>query len=123
MKILVLFLFVFPLLSFSQEKTLTIIGDSLSEGYGVAKESTYPTLVGKQLSGWKIVNSSVSGSTTASGPGRVTWALKAKPTAILIALGGNDGLRGLSAKEIEKKLEEADKLKRKDCLRQEKRRR
>ncbi len=88
-------------------KNLIIIGDSISEGYGVAKESSYPELIEKSLKNWKVTNSSVSGSTSASASTRVAWALKSKPQAILLALGANDGLRGLDSKEMEKNLSTA----------------
>ena len=100
-----------PLPAISAPKTLVIVGDSLTEGYGVAQEQAYPSLLEKKLKDagkdWKVVNSGVSGSTSASGPGRVEWALKGKPDALLLALGANDGLRGLSTVEMEKNLRKA----------------
>jgi len=98
------FLLTFPALA---EKTLTIIGDSVTEGYGVAKDTAYPALLEKELSGWKITNAGISGSTSASAPSRMKWAVKAKPTAILLALGGNDGLRALKVTEMKKNLGDA----------------
>lgn len=93
---------------------IVIVGDSLSDGYGVARERTYPALlqakitkVGKK---WTVVNQSISGSTTASGPSRVQWALKSHPTLILIALGGNDGLRGLPPTMVDENLTKAVKI-------------
>ncbi|RZA09139.1 MAG: arylesterase [Proteobacteria bacterium] len=81
-------------------KVLVMLGDSLTEGYGVAKEKAYPALLEKKLhaagkSEWKVINSGVSGSTSASAPSRLQWALKSKPDAVFIALGANDGLRGI----------------------------
>lgn len=92
------------------EKTLTIIGDSVTEGYGVSKESSFPALLEKELKGWKVTNAGISGSTSASAPGRMKWALKAKPDAVLLALGGNDGLRALKAAEMKKNLADAIEL-------------
>lgn len=92
------------------QKTLVIIGDSVTEGYGIGKESAYPYLLEKELPGWKVTNSGISGSTSASAPGRVKWALKSKPDAILLVLGGNDGLRGLKVQEMKKNLSEAIQL-------------
>jgi len=92
------------------EKTLIILGDSVTEGYGVAKESSYPALLEKELKGWKVTNAGISGSTSASAPSRMKWALKAKPDAILLALGGNDGLRALKVSEMKKNLGDAIKL-------------
>lgn len=94
-------------------KTLVIVGDSITEGYGVAKDEAYPALLQKKLKAagkdWTIVNSGVSGSTSASALSRVKWALKSKPDALMIALGGNDGLRGLSTEAMEKNLKSAVK--------------
>lgn len=92
-------------------KTLVIIGDSLTEGYGVAKEKAYPALLEGKLKAsgkdWKVVNSGVSGSTAASALGRVKWALKSKPDLVMIALGANDGLRGVRVETTKKHLDDA----------------
>lgn len=92
-------------------KKLVIIGDSLTEGYGVSKESAFPQLIEKKLnqnsSTWQVVNSGVSGSTTASALSRVRWMLKNKPDVVLIILGANDGLRGVKTEQSEKNLAEA----------------
>jgi len=101
------FLFSVPALA---QKSLTIIGDSVTEGYGLGKENTYPALVEKELKGWKITNAGISGSTSASAPSRMKWALKAKPTAILLVLGGNDALRALKVSEMKKNLADAIRL-------------
>lgn len=111
MKLLTLFSFLlFSLHSLAQTK-LVILGDSISEGYGVAKTSSYPYLLEKKLkdSGQNIAitNASVSGSTTASAVKRVQWVAKSKPDVLLLALGANDGLRGLSVTEMEKNLSHA----------------
>lgn len=94
-----------------ENKKLVILGDSLTEGLGVARESAFPFLLEKKLLSngkhWSIVNSGISGSTTASAPSRVKWILRNHPDAILIILGANDGLRGLPVKETEKHLQEA----------------
>jgi acyl-CoA thioesterase I len=90
-------------------KKLVILGDSLTEGYGVAKEQAYPYLLQQKLSkagkaDWTVVNSGVSGSTSASGPQRIKWLIKSKPDIIILALGANDGLRGLEPSEMKKNL-------------------
>jgi acyl-CoA thioesterase-1 len=86
------------------------LGDSLTEGYGVPKDKAFPALVGVQLkadgyTGVEVVNAGISGSTSASGESRLRWHLKGKFNRVLIALGGNDGLRGLSVSETKKNLE------------------
>ncbi len=95
-------------------KKLVIIGDSLTEGYGVSKNSAFPQLIEKKLNEksqtWQVVNSGVSGSTTASALSRVRWVLKNKPDLLLIILGANDGLRGLKTDQSEKNLAEAIEL-------------
>jgi acyl-CoA thioesterase I len=93
---------------------VVILGDSLTEGYGVAKEAAYPALLqekfkraGKNV---EIVNGGVSGSTTASAERRMVWHLKSKPHAVLIALGGNDALRGLDVSHSKESLDKAVRL-------------
>lgn len=90
---------------------LVILGDSITEGYGVSKEQAYPYLLeqklkkmGKEIT---IINSGVSGSTTASASGRLKWVLKSKPETLLLVLGANDGLRGLSVEASQKNLSQA----------------
>lgn len=94
--------------------TLLFIGDSLTEGYGVAKEKAYPSLVASSLKkkgkSIKLLNGSVSGSTTASGLSRLRWFLKAKPNILILALGANDGLRGVKLSDSEKNLRTIIKL-------------
>lgn len=94
-----------------ENKKLVLIGDSLTEGYGVAKESTYGTLLEEKIkqSGkkWLVITSGISGSTSASAPPRMRWVLKSKPDVVLIALGANDALRGLKITETKKNIAEA----------------
>ena len=111
------FLFVllicFSSLSFAQKK-LIVLGDSLTEGYGVAKEAAFPAVLEKKLHDagkkeWTVINAGVSGSTTASGISRMKWLFKSKPDAVLLALGANDGLRGLKVEDSKKHLSEVIK--------------
>ncbi len=95
-------------------KKLIVIGDSLTEGYGVAKESAFPNQLEKLIKAekrdWSVVNSGVSGSTTASASSRVKWVLKSKPELVLICLGANDGLRGVKVSASQKNLSSAIEL-------------
>lgn len=104
--------FVFSsLVSGAAPRKLVVLGDSLTEGYGVAREAAFPALLEKKIKDakkdWVVVNAGVSGSTTASGTGRMKWLLKSKPDLLLLALGANDGLRGLKVAESKKNLAEA----------------
>jgi acyl-CoA thioesterase-1 len=89
-------------------KTVVFLGDSLTEGHQLSKEEAYPALVEKELKkdypDLKVINGGVSGATSASGPKRLDWYLKVKPDILVLALGANDGLRGLKMSETEKNL-------------------
>ena len=81
-------------------RTILIFGDSLSAGYGIRPEQAWPSLLEKRLSerrlDYSVVNVSISGETTAGGRARLPEALQRhKPAVVVIALGANDGLRGL----------------------------
>lgn len=94
---------------------LVVLGDSLTEGYGVAKEAAFPALLQEKFhkAGRKdltVVNGGISGSTTASAEKRMAWHLKSKPQAALITLGANDGLRGLSVASSKESLDKAIRL-------------
>lgn len=103
----------------AESKSLQIVclGDSLTAGYGIDKEKAYPELLenklnkGKEKSRVKVLNGGVSGSTTASGKSRLKWYLKkSSPDVLILALGANDGLRGLKLSESQKNLEEIIEL-------------
>lgn len=85
-----------------------MLGDSLTEGYGVSEEHAYPKilegLIVESGKDYQVINGGVSGSTTASGTSRLRWFLKAKPKLVLIALGANDGLRGVKLSQSKKNL-------------------
>lgn len=87
---------------------ILMLGDSLTEGYGIKKSQAYPNLVTKILKdkGYsiKIINAGISGSTSASALSRFKWHLQIKPDILLLALGANDGLRGLPIEEMKENL-------------------
>lgn len=107
-----------PAVAAEKAKTLVVIGDSLTEGYGVARENSFVALLEKKISAagknWKIINAGVSGATSASGPSRIKWQLKAKPDLVILALGANDALRGLKAEQTEKNLADTIELAQKE---------
>ncbi|AXX87490.1 putative lysophospholipase L1-like arylesterase [Malaciobacter marinus] len=110
--ILTLFLITLQIVSAnSNTKTILFLGDSLTEGLGVAQKDVFPNLVENMIKtklkkDIKIINGGVSGSTTSDGLSRLKWYLKRKPDIVFIALGANDGLRGLNLQQSQKNLEE-----------------
>jgi acyl-CoA thioesterase I len=106
MKLIVLIVILFS--NTLMAKTILFLGDSLTEGYHVSKEEAYPAVVEKELKkkhkDIKVINGGVSGATSASGLKRMDWYLKAKPSIMILALGANDGLRGLKVEDTEKNL-------------------
>ena len=92
--------------SFSSPKgTVVIVGDSLSAAYGMAPEQGWVYLLSKRLQDYRVINASISGETTAGGLHRLPQLFqKFSPTFVILELGANDGLRGLSLKEMKKNL-------------------
>jgi acyl-CoA thioesterase-1 len=89
---------------------LLVFGDSVSAGYGIRIEEGWVALLQSRLQnqgyGYRVVNASVSGETTAGGLARLPRALQLhRPKIVVIELGGNDGLRGLPLAEVRKNLE------------------
>jgi acyl-CoA thioesterase-1 len=94
---------------------ILFLGDSLTEGYGVTKDKAYPTLVVERLNEKFIqrkmakrvsaLYGGVSGSTSASALSRLRWFLKAKPRILFLAIGINDGHRGVPASDMEKNIQ------------------
>jgi acyl-CoA thioesterase-1 len=89
--------------------TLLIVGDSLSAAYGISVEDGWVAALEHELEGTRftidIVNASVSGDTTANGLSKMQALLdEYKPAFVIIELGGNDGLRGLSIKKMSENL-------------------
>ena len=100
----------FPAPVYSKEKAVVLaFGDSLTAGYGVKDEESYPSKLQEKIvsAGFphKVVNAGVSGDTTAGGVRRIRWLMKHEPKIVILALGANDGLRGLPVDEMRKNLE------------------
>ena len=78
---------------------LMAFGDSLTHGYGLAAGDTFPEQLETALKAEGldvlVINAGNSGDTTAAGRARLDWALADRPTAVILELGANDGLRGL----------------------------
>ncbi len=89
-------------------KRIVILGDSITAGYGLDPGEAYPALLQKKIDAAKlpytVANAGVSGDTTAGGLRRVAWAMGKGADVLVIALGGNDGLRGISPEETKRNL-------------------
>jgi acyl-CoA thioesterase-1 len=106
--------------SSTTQKTVLFFGDSLTAGYGLSStDDAYPALIGNQLakSGKpsKVINAGLSGETSAGGLSRIDWILRQPIHVFVLALGGNDGLRGLPPEQTKKNLQAIiDKVKAKN---------
>lgn len=87
---------------------IVVLGDSLTAGLGLPSDKAYPALLQKYVDAagldFEIVNAGVSGDTSAGGLSRLDWALAGDVRVLVVALGGNDGLRGLAAEELTRNL-------------------
>jgi acyl-CoA thioesterase-1 len=92
-----------------EEKVVLFLGDSLSAGFGLDVAQAFPSLIQEKIQQeklpFRIVNAGLSGETTAGGLRRIDWLLKQKVDILVIELGGNDGLRGISPSETERNLQ------------------
>ncbi len=93
----------------SAEPTLLVLGDSLSASYGIDTKRGWVTLLQHRMQQkgyrYKLVNASISGDTSAGALARLPKTLQRnKPTIIIVAIGGNDGLQGLPLGEMKKNL-------------------
>ena len=88
---------------------IVAFGDSLTAGLGVALKDSYPAQLQRLLDAeglrYRVINAGVSGDTTAGGLRRVDWVLKSRPHIVILELGANDGLRGLSLQQTKTNLE------------------
>src|SRR5688572_2886227 len=87
---------------------IVFLGDSLTAGLGLAADRSFPSLIGKKLKerglDYDVINAGVSGDTSAGGVRRLDWSLEGDVRMLIVALGGNDALRGLPPRELKKNL-------------------
>src|SRR5690606_31467396 len=93
------------------EFSILFLGDSLTEGLGLEQRQSFPSLIEQRLQeeGYqdiRIINGGVSGSTSASGLNRLQWYSRSEPDLMILALGANDGLRGLSVEQLKQNLKD-----------------
>ena len=108
----ILFVFLPPTAGAAGERTIIFFGDSLTAGYGLTNPAadSYPALIQGRIRAaglaWRVVNAGLSGETTAGGLRRLDWTLRTPPDLFVLALGANDGLRGISPALMRANLEE-----------------
>jgi acyl-CoA thioesterase-1 len=89
---------------------IVVLGDSLTVGLGLPVTEAYPSLLQERLDGsgyeFEVINAGVSGDTSAGGLSRLEWSLDGDVRILIVALGGNDGLRGLPPDEMKRNLGE-----------------
>ena len=87
---------------------VVVLGDSLTAGLGLQPDEAYPALLQRSIDadglGYEVINAGVSGDTSAGGLSRLEWALDGDVRFLVVALGGNDGLRALPAEELARNL-------------------
>jgi len=98
-----------PQSALASDRTILVLGDSLSAAYGIRPELGWVALLTQRLQaqgyGYRVVNASVSGETTSGGRERLPRALQLhQPAIVILELGANDGLRGLPVKTARENL-------------------
>jgi len=87
---------------------IVALGDSLTAGLGLSPAQAYPNVLQERVDAaglnFEVVNAGVSGDTSAGGLSRLDWALEGDVRILIVALGGNDGLRGLPVEEVRRNL-------------------
>jgi acyl-CoA thioesterase-1 len=87
---------------------VVFLGDSLTAGLGLAADESYPAEIQRKIDrehlNYEVVNAGVSGDTTAGGLRRLDWVLSGDVRVLVVALGANDGLRGLSTRDMQANL-------------------
>ena len=82
------------------ERTILFMGNSLTAGFGLEASEAFPALIQQKIrnSGmnFKVISAGLSGETTSSGLRRIDWLFKQKVDVLVLELGGNDGLRGIT---------------------------
>jgi acyl-CoA thioesterase I len=94
----------------ASRKTILFFGDSITAGYGIDEQEAFPALIQNRLDSlglpWRAVNAGLSGETSAGGLRRIDWLLRQPVDILVLELGGNDGLRGVSPDDTRRNLEE-----------------
>jgi acyl-CoA thioesterase-1 len=99
-----------PLAAKAERPRVVCLGDSLTAGLGLAStDQAYPALLEGRLKAagfdYQVINAGVSGDTSAGGLRRLDWSLQGDVRVLIVALGANDGLRGLPPSELQSNLD------------------
>ncbi|MCC5857291.1 MAG: arylesterase [Ectothiorhodospiraceae bacterium] len=99
----------------AEQRTLVVLGDSLSAAYNMPREDGWVHLLRERLQDqghdWRVVNAAISGDTTRGGLSRLPAVLdQHRPALVIIQLGGNDGLRGVNPAETRENIERMARL-------------
>ncbi|MFN3386647.1 MAG: arylesterase [Candidatus Thermochlorobacter sp.] len=96
-------------LAADEPKVILFLGNSLSAGFGVDPSQAFPALIQKKIDeqklAYKVINAGLSGETSAGGLRRIDWLLRQKVDILVLELGGNDGLRGISVETMRSNLQ------------------
>jgi acyl-CoA thioesterase-1 len=103
----------------TRPRVILFFGDSLTAGYGVSPDEAFPALIQKKIRslGWnaEVINAGLSGETSAAGVRRIDWVLNRRIDVLVLALGGNDGLRGIPVEVTQHNLQTIIEHTRKRC--------
>ncbi|WP_218128293.1 arylesterase [Rhodospira trueperi] len=92
----------------AEDMRLMVLGDSLTAGYNLPQDKAFPVQLEQALRARDypvtVLNAGISGDTTAGGRARLDWVLAEEPDAAIVALGANDGLRGLDPEQTRENL-------------------
>jgi len=93
--------------------TIVAVGDSLTEGLGVAEEFAYPAVLEERLRRqgypYRVINAGISGETSSGTLSRIKWVLTLKPDIVILVTGANDGLRGIDPGLVKSNIRETIK--------------
>ncbi len=96
------------------EGTIVAVGDSLTEGLGVADELAYPAVLEEKLRkrgyAYQVVNAGIAGETSSGTLSRIKWVLTLKPDIVILVIGANDGLRGIDPELVQSNIRQIIQL-------------
>lgn len=96
-------------LNAQEQETILFFGDSITAGYGLSEEEAFPGIIQQKIDSlgldYRVINSGLSGETTAGGLRRIDWVLQQHVDIFVLELGGNDGLRGIDPENSKQNLQ------------------